>query len=325
MSRKRPITLIAAAITAVLITVVPGLAETYPSRYVRIITAGAGTFHDVVARDLGQRLSERWHQGVIVENQAGAGLTIGTAIAAKAAPDGCTLLLADRGSLAAAPSLYKNLRYDPIRDLRPITLVARAPAILAVNAKIPVADLRQFIEFAKEQRDPVLFASAGNGSFPHLTGLLFSQLANVPVQAVQFRGGSEAATAVLGGHANFTVLSSPAILPLVNAGQAKALAITSQRRMAGAPNIPTGTEAGLPGFEAENWVGMMVPTGTPDAIADKLNRDIVEILQSEDMRERLRAQGAEAAPGTPALFAEFIASETSRLKKLIENAGLRID
>jgi tripartite-type tricarboxylate transporter receptor subunit TctC len=111
----------------------------------------------------------------------------------------------------------------------------------------------------------------------------------------------------------------------VNAGQAKALAITSQRRMAGAPNIPTGTEAGLPGFEAENWVGMMVPTGTPDAIADKLNRDIVEILQSEDMRERLRAQGAEAAPGTPALFAEFIASETSRLKKLIENAGLRID
>jgi tripartite-type tricarboxylate transporter receptor subunit TctC len=315
----------AIAATVCLTGAAPGRAETYPSRSVRIITAGVGTFHDVVARVLAQHLGQRWQQAVVVENQPAAGLTIGAAIAAKSAPDGYTLLLADRGSLAAAPSLYKKLRYSPTADLQPITLVARAPAILAVNAAIPVADLREFIQFAKQQRDPVLFASAGNGSFPHLTGVLFGQLAGVPVQVVQFRGGNDAAAALLGGHAAFTALSSPAILPHVSAGQAKALAITSARRLSGASHIPTGAEAGLPGFEAENWLGMMVPTGTPDELARRLNRDIGEVLELSDVRERLQAQGAEVSPGTPDQLAEFIASETSRLRMLIEAAGLRID
>lgn len=246
-TKRQHVRIMAAIVATVLIAPIPGLGETYPSRHVRIITAGAGTFHDVVARDLGQRLSVRWQQGVVIENQPAASLTIGTAMAAKAAADGYTLLLADRGCLAAAPSLYKNLRYNPTRDLRPITLVARAPAILAVNAQVPVANLRELIEFAKQQREPVLFASAGNGSFPHLTGLLFAQLANVPVQAVQFRGGNEAATAVLGGHVIFTTLSSPAILPHVNSGQAKALAITSARRTPGAPEFRPAVKQAFPG------------------------------------------------------------------------------
>jgi tripartite-type tricarboxylate transporter receptor subunit TctC len=326
MNRRKSIMVSAAIAAAAIVNLTtPGLAETYPSRTVRIITAGVGTFHDVVARILAQHLGQRWHQAVVVENQPAAGLTVGAAIAAKSAPDGYTLLLGDRGSLAAAPSLYKDLRYSPTKDLQPITLVARAPAILAVNASVPVSNLREFIEFAKQQRDPVLFASAGNGSFPHLTGVLFGQLANVPVQVVQFRGGNDAATAVLGGHATFTALSSPAILPHVIAGQAKALAITSARRLSGASQVPTGAEAGLPGLIAENWVGMMVPTGTPEAITSKLNRDISEVLELVDVRERLLAQGAEVAPGTPEQFAEFIASETLRLRKLIEAAGLRKD
>ena len=301
------------------------VAEPYPSRPVRIITAGAGTFHDAVARHLAKRLGNRWQQGVVVENQPAVGLTIGTAMAAKAAPDGYTLILGDRTSLAAAPSLYKNLRYDPVKDLRPITLVARAPAILAVHPKVPVANLREFIEFAKQQADPVLFASAGNGTFPHLTGLMFAQLANVRIRPVQFRGGNDAANALLGGHAIFSALTIPAILPQVNAGQAKALAVTSAHRMPGAPGIPTAAEAGLPGLEAEQWVGMLVPAGTSDAVAGEIGRHIGAILQSDDMRDVLRAQGAEAAPGTPAEFAAFMASETLRLKWLIETTGLRLD
>jgi tripartite-type tricarboxylate transporter receptor subunit TctC len=279
----------------------------------------------VVARHLAQRLSDRWRQGVIVENQPAAGLTIGTAMAAKAAPDGYTLLLGDRTSLAAAPSLYKDLRYDPVKDLRPITLVARAPAILAVHPKVPVANLKEFIEFARRQPDPVLFASAGNATFPHMTGLLFAQLADIRIQPVQFRGGGEAAKALLGGHVVFTALAMPAILSQVNAGQAKALAVTSKHRMPGAPDIPTAAEAGLSGLESEQWVGMLVPAGTPDAITDEIGRRIVEILRDSDMGDKLRAQGAEPAPGTPTEFAAFMASETLRLKRLIETANLRVD
>lgn len=305
--------------------ITPALAETYPARHVRVITGGAGTFHDIVARDIAQRLSERWRQSVVVENQPAAGLTIGTAMAAKAAPDGYTLLLGDRTSLAAAPSLYKNLRYDPVKDLRPITLVARSPAILAVYPKVPVANLREFIAFAKQQAEPVLFASAGNGTFVHLTGLLLAQLANVRLQLVQFRGGGEAATALLGGHAIVSTVSVPTILPQVNAGQARALALTSAKRLAGAPDIPTAAEAGLAGLESEQWLGMLVPAGTPDAISDKLHRDIGEILRSTAMRDRLQTQGAVADPGTPEQLSAFMASETARLKKLIESVGLRLD
>jgi len=325
MSKGLNIAGVTALVASFIAGTAPGGAEPYPSRHVRIITAGAGTFHDVVARHLAQHLSERWKQAVIVENQPVAGLTIGTAIAAKAAPDGYTLLLGDRTSLAAAPSLYKDLRYDPVKDLRPITLVARAPAILAVHPKVPVANLKEFIEFAKGQPDPVLFGSAGNGTFPHMTGLLFGQLADVRIQPVQFRGGGEAATALLGGHVVFTALSVPAILPQVNAGQARALVVTSNHRMPGAPDIPTASEAGLPGLESEQWVGVLVPTGTSDAIADEIGRRLVEILRNPDMRDKLRAQGAEAAPGTPAEFAAFMASETQRLKRLIQTTGLRMD
>src|SRR5262245_25204963 len=325
MSTKLNIAGMTVLVASVLGSAAPGSAEQYPSRHVRIITGGAGTFHDVIARHLAQNLSDRWQQGVIVENQPAAGLTIGTSIAAKAAPDGYTLFLGDRTSLAAAPSLYKGLRYDPVKDLRPITLVARAPAIVTVHSKVPVANLREFIEFAKQQPDPVLFASAGNGTFVHITGLLFAQLANIRIQPVQFRGGGEAAQALLGGHVTFSVVAIPTILPHVNAGQAKALAVTSARRMAGAPDIPTVAEAGLPGLESEQWVGMLVPAGTPDAIADEIGRRLVEMLQSSEMRDKLQAQGAEAAPGTPAEFADFMASETVRLKTLIETTGLRVD
>jgi tripartite-type tricarboxylate transporter receptor subunit TctC len=316
---------VAVVALSIILGIAPALAQTYPTRPVRIITGGAGTFHDTVARHLAQRLGERWGQGVIVENQPGAGLTIGSTIAANAPPDGYTLLLADRTSLAAAPSLHKSLRYDPVKDFAPVTLVARAPSLVVVHQSIPAGNLREFIQFAKQQPQPIHFASAGHGTVAHMTGELFKQLSGVDLLPVHYRGGGAAATALLTGEMKFTVLPIPTVLPHVQAGSAKALAVTSPGRFAGAPDIPTGAEAGLPGFEAEQWVGMMVPAKTPSAIVEKLNRDIVDIMRTPSMQQTLQAQGAEVAVGTPAEFAAFIASETARLKKVIDASGMRLD
>jgi tripartite-type tricarboxylate transporter receptor subunit TctC len=299
-------------------------AQNYPTRHVRIITAGTGTLADLVARHLAQRLSERWGQPVIVENQPAAGLTIGAKIAANAAPDGYTLLLADSTPLAAAPSLYKNLGYDPAKSFRPITLIARAPTLLAVHPSVAGSNLRDFIDQAKRQSEPILFASAGHGTMVHRAGELLRQLTGLDLLVVQYKGGGPAAMALLSGEAKVTALGIPSLLPQVQAGKVKALAIAAPQRFSGAPDIPTSTEAGLPGFEAEQWAGMVAPAGTPDAIIDKLNRDIAQVLRS-NTADMLRAQGAEAQPGTPAEFAAFIAAETQKMKKVIETAGLRID
>jgi len=300
----------------------PSFGQNYPTRYVRIITAGAGTFHDIVARNLAQRLGERWGQAVVVENQPAAGLTIGTGMVAKAAPDGYTLLLGDRTSLAAAPSLYKGLRYDPVRDLLPITLVARAPAMLAVHPSIPSDSLNEFIAHLRRQTDAVHYAAAGVGTFSHLTGVQFEQLAGVKLLTVQYKGGGDVAIALLRGEAKFSFLPVPNVLSQMSAGKLKVFVVTSPKRFEGAPAIPTGNEGGLPGLEAEQWVAMLAPAGTPAGIVQKLNHDIVEILRAPAFRDILQAQGATAAPGTPAELTAFMASETIRLRKLIEASGI---
>jgi tripartite-type tricarboxylate transporter receptor subunit TctC len=302
----------------------PGFGQTYPTRHVRIITAGAGTFHDIVARNLAQRLGELWGQAVVVENQPAAGLTIGTGMVAKAAPDGYTLLLGDRTSLSAAPSLYKGLRYDPVKDLLPITLVARSPALLAVHPSVPADSLKEFVAYLRQQPEPVHYAAAGVGTFGHLTGVQFEQLTGLKLLAVQYKGGGDVALALLRGEAKFSFLAVANILPQVGAGKLKAFAVTSAKRFDGAPAIPTANEAGLPGLEDEQWLGMLAPAGTPSGIVQNLNHDIVEILRTSAFRDILQAQGATAAPGTPAELAAFMASETIRLRKLIAASGLTL-
>lgn len=322
MNRLRAAYAFVVVTSCVAADVTPAFAQSYPTRHVRIITAGAGGFHDIIGRNLAQRLSERWGQPVVIENQPAAGLTIGTGMAAKAAPDGYTLLLGDRTSLAAAPSLYKGLRYDPVKDLLPITLVARAPAILAAHPSIPSAGLNEFIAYLRRQSDPVHYASSGAGTFPHLTGVMFEQLAGVKLLTVQYKGGGDAAVALLRGEAKFSFLPVPIVLPQINAGKLKAVAVTSPQRFDAAPAIPTARESGLPGLEAEQWVGMLAPAGTSSEIVRKLNNEIVEILRTPAFRDVLQAQGATSAPGTPAEFASFMASETVRLRTLIEASGL---
>jgi len=322
MNRLRAIPAFALVVSCVLFGTAPTFGQIYPTRHVRIITAGAGTFHDIVARNLAQRLSERWGQPVVIDNQPAAGLTIGAGMAAKAGPDGYTLLLGDRTSLAAAPSLYKSLRYGPVKDFSPITLVARSPAMLAVHPSVPSDSLSEFIAYVRRQSDPVHYAAAGVGTFSHLTGLQFEQLAGVKLLTVQYKGGGDAAVALLRGDAKFSFLPVPNVLSQMSAGNLKAFVVTSAKRFDGAPAIPTGVESGLPGLEAEQWLGMLAPAGTPARIVNQLNHDIVEILRTPAFRDILQAQGATAAPGTPAELAAFMASETIRLRKLIEASGL---
>jgi tripartite-type tricarboxylate transporter receptor subunit TctC len=306
----------------VFLAVPPAWTQSYPSRHVRIITAGAGSFHDIVARNLAQRLGERWGQGVVVENQPAAGLTIGAGMAAKAAPDGYTLLLGDRTSLSAAPSLYKSLRYDPVTDFAPITMVARAPAMLAAHPSVPANNLEEFIAYLRQQAEPVHYASAGMGTFAHLTGIMFEQTAGAKVLMVQYKGGADAAVALLRGEAKFSFLPVPIVLPNVSAGKLKAFALTSTKRFDAAPAIPTAVEAGLPGLIAEQWVAMLAPAGTPGPIVEKLNRDIDEILRTPAFQDVLRGQGATPARSTPDELASFMASETLTLRKLIQASGL---
>jgi tripartite-type tricarboxylate transporter receptor subunit TctC len=317
--------------TAILISLLgcapgaPVAAENYPARPVRIITAGVGTMHDIVSRQLGQRLSEQWKQPVVIENQPAAGLTIGTAIAAKATPDGYTLVMADRTSLAVAPGLYQRLPYDPARDLAPITLVARAPLALVAHPSVPAANLREFIDYAKRQPGVINYAGAGPGTATHMTGELLKHMAGIDMVCVQYKGGGAAVIALVGGEVKVGFSTFVSILQHVRSGRLKAYAIASKKRFAGAPDVPTAVEAGLPGFESEQWIGILAPARTPSALINRLNTEVVEIMLRPEMQSVLLTQGAEPAPGTPQEFASFIRSEAARLRKVIEVASIRAE
>ncbi len=313
-------TLIAIGISA---AVVPASAQNYPTKHVRVITGSVSAMPDIVARHLGQRLSERWAQSVVVENRAT--LLIGSIAAAKSSPDGYTLLLGDRTYHAVAPSLYKSLPYDPVKDFAPITLVATSPQVLIAHPSVPAADLREFIAYAKQQPRALDFASAGVGTAIHMSAELLKYAAGINLVSVHYKGGGAAMIAILSGEAKAGFGLMPIALPHVRAGKVKVYAITSKQRFAGAPDIPTAAEAGLPGFESDFWVGMFAPAGTPAAFIGKLNRDIVEVLQTPGMRDVLLAQGAEPAPGTPEELAAFVKSETAKMKKIIDVAGIRAE
>ncbi len=324
--RAKSLTAFAILVGAGLIAgVQPACSRDYPIKPVRIVTGGAGTFHDIATRQLGQRLSERWGQPIVVENRPGAGLTIGAGIVVRSASDGYTLLMADRTCMAAAPSLYKKLPYDPIKDLSPITLVATAPFLLVAHPSVPASNLREFIDHVRRHTAAFNYASAGPGTAIHMTSELFRHLTGLNMVSVNYKGGGAATLAMVSGEVNAGFGSVPNVLPHVSAGKLRAYVITSGNRFAGAPNIPTAAEAGLPGLESQQWLGILAPARTPQALIGKLNRDMLEFLHTSEMRIAFHAHGAEPAPGTPAEFAAFIRSETVKLKKVIEIAGIRAE
>lgn len=312
-------------IATILFAAAAASAQNYPDKPVRIITGGVGTFHDIVTRQLAQRLGERWGQAVVVENQGAAALTIGTGMVARAAPDGYTLVISDRSALAVAPNLYKSIAYDPARDFAPITLVAVAPTMLVAHPSVPASTLSEFLAYAKAQPRGIDFATAGPGTNNHIAMELLKHATGVNAVPIHYKGGGASSLAILSGEVKAGFALVPGVLPQVKAGRLKAYIVTGRKRFPGAPNIPTATEAGLPGFELEFWIGMLAPAHTPPAIVAKLNRDVGEILHTPEMQATLLAQGSEAAPGTPEEFAAYINSEAAKMKKLIELTGMRAE
>lgn len=304
---------------------VPISAQNFPTKPVRIVTGGAGTFHDIVTRQLGQHLSEHWGQPVVVENQPAAALTIGTGMVARAAPDGYMLVMSDRSALAVAPHLYKSLPYDVARDFAPITLAALAPTMLVAHASVPAATLTEFLAYARAQPNEIHFASAGPGTNNHIAMELLRHVTGIKAVPIHYKGGGASTLAILSGEVKAGFAAVPNVLPHVKTGKVTAYVVTGRQRFPGAPDIRTATEAGLPGFELEFWIGMLAPARTPSALIAKLNNDIGEILQTPAMRAALLAQGALAAPGTPDAFAAYINSESAKMKTLIEQTGMRVD
>ena len=302
------------------------LAQSYPSKALRIVVAQApGAQSDLVTRLLGQKLGESLGQSVISDPRPGAGGAIGAEIAARAAPDGYTLLMATNSTHGSNPALYAKLPYDPIRDFAPITLTVVTPYVLATHPSLPVTTLKQLIAFAKSKPAQLNYASAGNGSTHHLCGELLKSMAGIDIVHVPYRGGPPATMAVLGGEMSMHFSSVSALHTHLKSGKLKALGVTAPRRSQLLPEIPTMSEAGLPGFEMLSWFGLLAPAATPVAIISRLNTETIKALNAPDIKSTVAAQGAEAMPGSPEQFADYIKSEIARIGKIAKTAGIKAE
>ena len=285
------------------------------------IPAGGGT--DIVGRVIGQKLHESLGQPVVIDNRGGAGGTLGTALAAKAAPDGYTLLLVPT-SHVINPSIYAKLPYDTEKDFAPITMVASAAILMAVNPSVPADTVRAFVEAAKAQPQTIAnYGSAGAGTVFHLTGELFKQLSGLPLQHVPYRGGAPTVTALLGGEIPLAFETMLALQPHVRAGTLRALAITSPRRSTIMPEIPTTAEAGFPPLVADNSYALFAPAGTPAPILARLHDATVAALALPEVRDKLREQGAEVVGNSPAELAAYVAAEIPKWAALARQAGVK--
>jgi tripartite-type tricarboxylate transporter receptor subunit TctC len=312
-------------LTALLGSTIPATAQAYPTKPVRIIAASTGTSGDLLARYLGQRLSEHWGQPVVIENRSGAGAVIAAEIAAKAAPDGYTVHLGQHGSFAAAPSLYKKLSYDPLKDFAPITHYAHVPLIIVAHPSLAPATVKDLIEYVKARPGAINYSSGGAGGAGHLNFEMMNHAFGLKFVHVPYKGIGAALTAVMSGEVQLSGVPVPVALPQVKAGKVKAYAITSKNRFAGAPDIPTVAEAGFPGFDAVTWFAMFAPARTPADIVRLLNRDMVAIINTPSVRAWLISQGTEPAPGTPEELTAFLKSDIEKWGKVIRAAGIRAE
>jgi tripartite-type tricarboxylate transporter receptor subunit TctC len=313
-----------ASVTALACTA-PALAE-YPTKPVRFLVGlapGGGT--DITARTVAGRLSEVLGQQVIVENRAGSGGLIAADIAAKSAPDGYTLLLGSISYSAIFASLYKNLPYDPVRDFAPISLLATTPNVLCASLTFPPKSVAEFIAYAKANPGKVTYASSGNGSSLHLSMEYLKSLTGVDLVHVPYKGGSTTIPDLIAGQIQIMFNNLPTQVPFIKAGKVRALAVTTAKRNAQFPELPTMIEAGVPGFEVVVWYSMFAPAKTPKPIVAKLNTEVVKVLNMPDIRERLAQQGSDAAPTTPEELAIFQKAEIAKWAKVVRASGARID
>jgi tripartite-type tricarboxylate transporter receptor subunit TctC len=301
------------------------LAQThYPDKPVRIIVGFApGGPADIAARVVGEKLSEVWGKPVLIENVTGAGGNMATDRVAKSAPDGYTLALGSSGPFVIHPSLYQKLPFDPIKDFAPITQLCFTPNILVVNIDVPAKSPTELAALAKAEPGKLTFGSAGVGTTQHLAGELFKSMAGVDIQHVPYRGITGVMTDVLGGRLTMVFGNTTGTLPLAREGKVRALAVTSPKRMAAIPDLPTMAESGFPGFDATAWFALLAPTGTPEAIITAVHRETVRILALPDVRRKFAELGMEPVGNSPAEFAAAMAAETPKWTKLIKEVGIR--
>lgn len=300
-------------------------AAPYPVRPVRVIVPLApGGGSDIVARIAAAALGEAWSQTIVVDNRPGAGSVVGTSIAAKAAPDGHTLLVSS-SSLAISPALYKDLPYDLRRDFMPVSLLASQPSVLAVHASVQAATVRELQALAKSQPGRLAYGSAGAGSATHLGSELFRLAAGIELLHIPYKSAGLATGALLSGEVQVLLTNTASVLPHLKGGKVRALGVTSLKRIALAPDIPTLAESGLPKFEYLTWYGMVVPAGTPKTVVDVLYRDTEKALRQPAFLDRFTQQGLDVLVTAPAAFGRFLESELQRWDTVVKKAGIKVD
>jgi tripartite-type tricarboxylate transporter receptor subunit TctC len=300
-------------------------ANAYPNRPIRVVVPfapGAGT--DLSMRTIAPRLSEALGQQIIVDNRVGASGIVGTAIVAKAAPDGYTLLFTAT-DIAINPALFASMPYDALKDFSPVGRAVNFPNFLVVNSELPVKSVQELIALAKAKPRSLSYGSAGNGTPPHISAELFKQLTHVDLVHVPYKGSAQALTDVIAGQIQLMFVNTVSSIQHVRAGRLRVLGITTAQRASVAPEVPTIAESGVPGYELVTWTGIAAPAGTPRDIISRLNRELVRTLELPDVKEKVMAQGSEVIPSTPEQYAQLIAADTVRLGRVARTAKMRLD
>jgi len=313
-------------VAAALFAASAALAQTYPNKPIRIIIAQApGSATDVISRVVGNRLQESLGQPVVIEARPGAGGAVGTEAAARSAPDGYTLFMANNSTHGSNPALYPKLPYDAVKDFAPITLVAAVPYVLVVDPALPVKSVQDLIALAKSKPGKMNYASAGNGSTHQFCGELLKSMSGIDVLHIPYKGSPPAIAGLLGGEVSLMFANLTDIGSQIRSGKVKALAVTVTRRASLLPDVPTMSEAGLPGFDIGSWFGLLAPAGTPAPIVSRLNAETVKVLGRADVQSTLGAQGLDLVPGSPEQFAAHIKSEIAKFTRIAKAAGIKAE
>ena len=305
---------------------VSAVADDYPNKAIRLIMPyPIGGSIDIAGRMVAQRLADNLGQAVVVDNRTGAGGIVGTETGARAAPDGYTVLMGGVGTLALSPSLQKNLPYDPNKDFTPVTLLVTIPYVVVVQPSFKAANIRELIALAKAKPNEINYGSGGSGSAPHLAAELFKTMADVRITHVPYKGSTPAITDTMSGQVQLTFTGIPSVMTQMKAGRLRPIGVTSLKRTAALPEVPTIAESGVPGYEVNPWFGVLLPARTPQPLVSRLNAEILKVLQLPATRERFAAEGFEAAGNSPAQFAAYIKTEQIKWGKVIKEAGIKAD
>jgi tripartite-type tricarboxylate transporter receptor subunit TctC len=318
--------LLALPLAAMLAWAVPGQASAagFPDKSLRLIVPfPPGGPNDMLARVLADAMGKDLGQAVVIENKGGAGGTIGADYVAKATPDGYTILLGGTAALSIAPSLYKKLHYDPIKDFAPIGLVGTAPSLLIVNSKLPIHSISELIAYAKANPGKLNFASAGTGTPPHLAGELFKSMAGVDIVHVPYKGGGPAMVDLVAGQVQLYFCGISSALPQVQQKVVRPIAVTGPKRTAQMPDMPTIAESGLPGYSVENWYSLVAPAGTPAPVVTRLNASLIKALAQPDLQKQMVVLGIDPNGSTPAALGAYQQNEVTKWAKVIKGAGIQ--